>query len=114
GSCSLFGSVPADVFREENCPGDQKYHGSGGVSAVPAGEEAAVGRGILVGWAFCEYGGQARRRGEDRKVRAEPGTDIQKTSWRPAVKPILICFHQYPAACCGDFLFGFGNFSKFP
>jgi hypothetical protein len=76
----FLGSVRADVFRDENCPGDQKYNGSGGVSAVPAGEEAAVGGGILVGWVFCEYGGQARRRGEDRKVRAEPGTDIPKTS----------------------------------
>src|SRR3954468_354769 len=38
------------------------------------------GRGVLVGWVFREYGGQAWRRGEDRQVRAEPGTDVQKTS----------------------------------
>src|SRR5271163_1239223 len=75
-----FGSVCADVFCEKNCPGDQKYHGSGGVSAVPTGEEAAVGRGVLVGWVFREYGWQVRRRGEDRKVRAKPGAGIQKNS----------------------------------
>ena len=29
---------------------------------------------------FASTGGEAWRRGEDRKVRAEPGTDVQKTS----------------------------------
>ena len=58
-----------------------------------------------LGWVFRETVGKHGDEAKIGSVRAKPGAGIQKNTSRQAVKPDLISLHQYPAACCGDFLF---------
>ena len=42
----LVQSVP--MYSVKDCPDDQKHYGAGGVPAMPSGQEATMGRRVLV------------------------------------------------------------------
>jgi hypothetical protein len=46
-SCAFFGAKCTDVSRDEVGGDDKEHHGAEGVSSLPEGEEAVMGRGVL-------------------------------------------------------------------
>jgi len=76
---------------------------------MPAGEETAVGWGVLDRWLFRKHGWEAWKREHDWEIRQESGQALRKASRRPSTGVVLKIPRRLRRGC---FIF-FGLFFLF-
>lgn len=60
-SCTLFGTIHSNLERNKDNKNNKKHYGTANTKAMSTSEVTVVGRGILDGWVFYWYCGQAWR-----------------------------------------------------